>query len=225
MIEELREILKAEVALVKPIRQKIRTTRGPDRYDAWNEKRSRSGIRRDLTLALCWAKGTPYAKAERKPRTPPNSDMIANVLPGGSRTDPAQAAAIAEWLSASACADVPATSPLGSPTQGLPRLYVVVRADLLPGSQAVQAAHALREFAAEYPRLEAAWHEKSNTLVMLAANGEQGLMDLATDLGYRGVPVSLFREPDLGNTVTAICVGPQGGRWLRDLPLALGKAA
>ena len=226
MLKELREALKAEVALAKAIRRKIQTTHGMERWHAWSEKRSRRWTRRALTLALCWAKGTPYATAERKPRVPANVDEIANVLPGGSRNDPAETAAIAAWLAASASADATAIRDNPPPTQGPLKLYVVVRADLGPGPQAVQAAHAMREFAADYPRLEAAWHEKSNTLVMLAAANEKDLLDIAIDLGYRGAPVAAFHEPDLGNALTAICVGPQGGRWLRDLPLALcGKAA
>ncbi len=221
-IEKLKQSLAAEVRLVRPIRERIRTSRGRDRYDAWDAKRERSQVRRAICLALAYLRGTPYGRAESRPRRPITAVEIATRLGTGATVTAAEDSAIAAWLGAAAPAVPPATR--AEAPQAL-KLYAVVRADLPPGSQAVQAAHALREFAAEYPRLEQKWHETSNTLVMLAARSEQDLVALATDLGYRGVPVSLFREPDLGNAVTAICVGPQGGRFLRDLPLALGKAA
>ena len=52
------------------------------------------------------------------------------------------------------------------------KLYLVTRADLPPGVQAVQAAHAMREFVDLYPEAEAAWYRESNTLALLAAPDE-----------------------------------------------------
>jgi len=55
------------------------------------------------------------------------------------------------------------------------KLFLVTRADLEPGQQAVQAAHALREFAALYPEEELQWYQTSNTLAFLAAKNEDAL--------------------------------------------------
>lgn len=52
------------------------------------------------------------------------------------------------------------------------KLYVIVRADLSPGLQIAQAAHAARAFHAEHPALEAAWYAASNTLAVLSVQDE-----------------------------------------------------
>lgn len=103
----------------------------------------------------------------------------------------------------------------------VPRLHLVVRADLPPGDQAVQAAHALRQFVAEHPSADKEWFEQSNTLALLAAPNEQALFRMlgrAFDLGIRA---AAFREPDLGGSLTAIAIEPAGARICRSLPLAL----
>jgi DNA-binding transcriptional LysR family regulator len=101
------------------------------------------------------------------------------------------------------------------------RLHLVVRRDLPPGDQAVQAAHALRQFTAEHPDIDRQWFEQSNTLALLAAPDERTLarmLDRAFDLGIRA---AAFREPDLGGSLTAIAIEPAGARLCRGLPLAL----
>jgi len=101
------------------------------------------------------------------------------------------------------------------------RLYLVTRADLPAGDQAVQAAHALQQFNVEHPQAARSWFEQSNTLAFLAAPDEtalQRLLDRAFDKGLRA---SAFREPDLGDSLTAVAVEPAGARLVRSLPLAL----
>lgn len=100
------------------------------------------------------------------------------------------------------------------------KLFLVTRLDLPPGDQAVQAAHALRQFVAEHPSADKEWFEQSNTLALLAAPDEEALarmMDRAFDLGIRA---AAFREPDLGGSLTAIAIEPAGARICRGLPLA-----
>jgi hypothetical protein len=52
------------------------------------------------------------------------------------------------------------------------KLHLVTRRDLSPGQQAVQAAHALREFIQHHPEVDRDWYERSNTLALLAVEDE-----------------------------------------------------
>ena len=104
---------------------------------------------------------------------------------------------------------------------GAAKLYLVTRRDLSPGQQAVQAAHALREFAAAYPALDAAWFATSNTLALLAVDDERALWRLLYEANERGMPCAVFREPDLGDAVTALALDARAERLVRHLPLAL----
>lgn len=221
MLKELKDALKAEVELVKPIRQKIQTTHGRERYDAWNEKRDRSETRRYLHLACCFMRGTPYRKCEAAAVPPPSS-----IITGFLEQYGCASAGVDAWLDV---APVAVEKPVR-----VRRLYVVVRADLPPGAQAVQAAHAMREFAADYPEVEAEWHRTSNTVAFLSVPDEAALVALVEELrrpwhgGENHLAdtfVSEFREPDLGGSLTAICVEPKGGWKLRKLPLALSEKA
>lgn len=240
MLKELRDALKAEVALVAPIRAKIRATREWDRYNAWDEKRRGSGYRRTLHLALCYLRGTAYARVESKScysdeRVPQPTRTywqnniaycIAEVLTEyGCTPDNASLEAVQKdvcaWLNGGA------VEVLRVEHTRVPKLYVVVRSDLPLGAQAVQAAHAMREFAAEHPEIEKEWHEKSNTLVMLSVRYETQLKHLLCITQQQGVAAAGFRESDMKNELTAICIGPDGFRLaeVRELPLALKEKA
>lgn len=114
------------------------------------------------------------------------------------------------------------------------KLYLITRADLPPGQQAVQAAHALAEFGIRYPGTFSRWHAESNTLVMLTVEDKDKLVKLwskANMLAERAArrdffvfPVgAMFQEPDRNNEPTAIAFAPSGEfeRLCRNLPLAL----
>jgi peptidyl-tRNA hydrolase len=81
-----------------------------------------------------------------------------------------------------------------------------VRADLPAGAQLAQSCHAVRSFAAGYPELDRKWYEGSNNLVALQVPDEGALLELRSRAIDRGLPVTLFREPDLGDSVTAIAL-------------------
>ncbi len=98
---------------------------------------------------------------------------------------------------------------------------MVTRADLPPGAQAVQAAHAVIDFACTYPSLTATWHAASNVLVILAVPDELALGWLEQDVRAAGLRVAPFHEPDLGGALTAVAIEPAAARLLRRLPLAL----
>ena len=97
------------------------------------------------------------------------------------------------------------------------KLYIVTRADLSPGQQAVQAAHALAEYALRRPT---EFHDWGNqTLVVLAAEDLTHLSIIEA-----GWPECVDnREPDLGGALTALAVIPGCAalkRRLKSLPLA-----
>jgi hypothetical protein len=105
------------------------------------------------------------------------------------------------------------------------KLFLVTRADLSAGSQAVQAAHAFREFAERHPTIERDWYRTSNHLVLLAVKNEAELAALLRAAIDRDVAAASFREPDLGSALTAIALAPcaQAHSICRRLSLALAR--
>ena len=103
------------------------------------------------------------------------------------------------------------------------KLYVVTREDLSPGSQAVQGMHALTEFSMYFPREYEAWYRESNHLCFLSVKNEHELDLLCGMLFREGVQYSMFREPDLNMSLTAIAIEAtdQASALVKDLPLAL----
>jgi hypothetical protein len=101
------------------------------------------------------------------------------------------------------------------------KLFLVTRADLPPGQQAVQAAHALREFMERHPELDREWYSKSNVLALLAAKNEGYLDDLMEKVCRLGLSYAPFYEPDRGDELTAVAFGPECAKLVRGLPLAL----
>lgn len=111
------------------------------------------------------------------------------------------------------------------------KLYVLVRADMTPGYQAVQAMHAavnmcMREL------WEPAYDEKSlwywwfysNTIVVLSVEGEDELLWYAAEAEARGIKAELFWEPDvLKHTAVALWPGEASAELTQDLKLALSE--
>lgn len=209
MRDKIRESLKTEVSLVKPIRAKMREAHDWVKYDLNVQKNARRPFRRSLSLALAYLNGTPYSRAEQASSNP-DAGQISGLL--GIPVEEVRA-----WIGGAE--PKRKTEPM--------KLYVITRADLPPGARAVQSAHALREFAAEHPAVEKEWHESSNTLVMLEVPDEAALERIHLDASEAGVPVSFFREPDLNHRVTALALGPAARKLacVRNLPLALSEKA
>lgn len=109
-----------------------------------------------------------------------------------------------------------------SPTD---KLYIVTREDLPPGSAAVQAMHAAIQFMMDHPLISRAWFEESNYLAFLSIRDEPSLEKLVQKAESRGIIYSIFREPDLGNQITAAAFEPgiMGRRLCSNLKLALNK--
>jgi peptidyl-tRNA hydrolase len=104
-----------------------------------------------------------------------------------------------------------------------PRLFLITREDLSAGAQAVQAAHALREFSAKYPEEDQNWYESSNTLILKVVPNEPELLSLLRQAENQGIKAVPFREPDIGDALTAIALAPdpRTETLCRGHPLAL----
>lgn len=112
---------------------------------------------------------------------------------------------------------------MGSPIKPGDKLFLVTRRDISPGYQAVQSCHAIRQFTADHPDIDAEWFSRSNYLALLSTADEAELVTLimkAQDLGLRW---SAFHEPDVGGAITAIAIEPhpKASELCRSLPLAL----
>lgn len=97
----------------------------------------------------------------------------------------------------------------------------MTRADLPPGTQAVQALHAALEFALAHPAVVGDWHQASNILVVLSTPDELALGWLCDDAVAAGLQLTRFYEPDLGGALTAVALEPAAHRLVSHLPLAL----
>lgn len=83
------------------------------------------------------------------------------------------------------------------------RLYLAIDVSLAPGPRLAQLAHVVAEIFSQRPADCAAWRADTDTLVVLEVPGDR-LARLATRRG--AVP---FREPDLGNELTAVALFPE----------------
>jgi len=88
------------------------------------------------------------------------------------------------------------------------KLYLVTRKDISPGYQAVQSAHALRLFSEEHPEIDREWYKVSNYLCLLAVQNESELYSLIGQAKDLEINISVFREPDINNEITAIAIAP-----------------
>lgn len=107
--------------------------------------------------------------------------------------------------------------------QSTDKLYLVTRKDISPGYQAVQSCHALRQFTAEHPEVDEQWFKTSNYLCLLSVKDEEELYSLVCKAKNNNIKVSVFREPDIENQITAIALEPcEGAKELcKNLRLAL----
>lgn len=84
-------------------------------------------------------------------------------------------------------------------------ITIIVNEDLKPGYKVVQSAHALADFAVKFENEFKQWQLGSNYLCCLETSGRR-LEDLMNELDYRKIKYQEFREPDIGNQITAIAV-------------------
>ena len=119
-------------------------------------------------------------------------------------------------------APIPQMRPEPPSTAHADKLYLVTRANLSAGYQTSQTVHAATTFMLEHPDLASTWHAKSDSVVVLAAPDERALIAFADKARARGIAVTTFREPDLGDELTAIALAPgeQTRKLCSNFPLA-----
>jgi len=86
-------------------------------------------------------------------------------------------------------------------------MYVLVRKDLPPNQQAVQACHA----AIEAARTILPAHAEHPHLALLGVKSERQLKNVCEQLQQHDIAYQSFREPDIGNALTAIATAPLSG--------------
>lgn len=73
---------------------------------------------------------------------------------------------------------------------------------------ASQIVHAAIDFQHEHPDVAINWHTNSNYVALLTVADEQELISLITKAILKGIKHTIFREPDLGNRITAVAFEP-----------------
>lgn len=94
-------------------------------------------------------------------------------------------------------------------------MYVLIRDDLTPGQQLAQSIHAAVEHALRKPKHVAA----TPTVVVLTVPDEDALLEQSERLQDEYLYHTLFQEPDLDGSFTALSVICTGHRF-STLPLA-----
>lgn len=89
-------------------------------------------------------------------------------------------------------------------------MYVLIRKDLPRSYAAVQAGHAVAEYLLRGPK-DHNW--KNGTLIYLEVKNEKQLIEYCNILEKKGIHYSGFREPDIGNQLTAISVVAEKGQF------------
>ena len=103
------------------------------------------------------------------------------------------------------------------------KLVIITRRDLSPGYQAVQSSHCGIDFQHQYPDIARKWNKESNYLIILSVENEEQLLLFLEKCEYYDLKTTTFREPDIGNQITAIAIEPseRTRKLTSKLPLAL----
>lgn len=107
-----------------------------------------------------------------------------------------------------------------------PKLVTITRRDISPGYQVVQTACAFAVFCTENLIGAIAWKENSGSIISLSVENEKELHKISKKI-KKMTRVSEFREPDIGDQLTAICFYAKENvrKKLKKLPLALKELA
>jgi peptidyl-tRNA hydrolase len=72
----------------------------------------------------------------------------------------------------------------------------------------LQAAHAAIDFQHQHPEISKIWNKNSNYLIFLSVENENKLTKYLEKFNHFNLKTTVFREPDIGNEITAIAVEP-----------------
>lgn len=102
------------------------------------------------------------------------------------------------------------------------KIYLVTHGNLSAGYQIAQVAHVMADYIMRHPSSASQWHSISNSLIVLEAKDASALSELQERAKNRSMEVQEFREPDLGDEITALAFtpSPKVRRLLSNLPLA-----
>jgi len=94
---------------------------------------------------------------------------------------------------------------------------------MTPSYQSVQAGHSAIQFQHDYPDIAKKWYINSKYLIYLSVDNEQELLKLISKLEKSNIKFSVFKEPDIGDEITSICIEPSDAsrRITSSLPLML----
>lgn len=100
---------------------------------------------------------------------------------------------------------------------------MVTRRDLPSGVQVAQTTHAAIDFCLQNPEIANEWNALSNYLVCVSARDEPDLDKIIRKCKERDLRHYVFREPDIGNEITAVCIEPSDltQKIISNLPLTL----
>ena len=85
---------------------------------------------------------------------------------------------------------------------------MVTHAQLSAGYQIAQIAHVVAEFYSQHPESASKWHSISNSVIVLEAKNARELSEYKDKAIERGIKVTEFREPDIGDEITALAFEP-----------------
>ena len=86
-------------------------------------------------------------------------------------------------------------------------MYIIVRKDISPEQQSVQAIHASIESTRKFCKeSEKDWEHPH--IVLCGVKNENSLLSAILRLEKHCIPFEIFREPDLNNEITAIATSP-----------------
>jgi hypothetical protein len=88
------------------------------------------------------------------------------------------------------------------------KLYLLSYRTLPLGYQAIQSAHALREWVAKYPAHDEQWYTNSNSLILVTVRDYAEFQKILRKAEAQGIPYATFTEPDLGYQETAAAFSP-----------------
>jgi hypothetical protein len=83
----------------------------------------------------------------------------------------------------------------------------------------------MRQFTHDHPDVDEFWFKNSNYIALLSVENEKALENLIALANIKNIRLAIFREPDIGDQITAVAFEPgeQSRRLCSRLKLALNE--